>query len=159
LRTSYPSKTANIYGSNEQVEAAIKLWATHLHGVEDEYVIRALREMVDKFSWAPDVAEFKQLCMSYKGSSKTPWAEEVLKFEKPKNSKVSNLEVRAIIDEGSEICKRLKKIYPEKSWMAIAGVFTLLKNKARVYHPGLGDIKLIRELMKYSHQDVIDALG
>jgi hypothetical protein len=141
------------------VEAAVKLWAMHLSGIEDEYVQRAMQSCVDKFAWAPDVAEFKQLCMSYKGSSKTPWSEEVLKFEEPKNHKVTNLHVKTIIDEGAEICKRLKKIYPNKSWMAIASVFTELKKKARAYHPGLDDIKIIRELMKYSDQDVLDALS
>jgi len=141
------------------MEGAINLWARHLHGFEDGFIKRALDECVDKFAWAPDVSEFKQLCMSYKGSSKTPWSEEVLKFEKPKNDKVTNLHVKAIIDEGAEICKKLKKIYPEKTWMAISGVFTQLKQKARVYHPGLDDLKLIRELMKYSHQDVLDALA
>lgn len=131
----------------------------HLYGIEDEYVNRAMEQCVDKFAWFPDVAEFKQLCMSYKGSSKIPWSEDVLKFEKPKNSHVTNAHVRTVIDEGAEICKRLKNIYPDKTWMGIAGLFTELKKKARIYHPGLDDIKLIRELMKYSHQDVIDALG
>lgn len=138
---------------------AAKLWATHLHGIEEEYIKRALREVVDKFAWCPDVAEFKQLCMLYKGSSKIPWSEEVLKFEKPKNAKVTNAHIRTVIDEGAEICKKLKEIYPEKTWMGISGLFTDLKKKARIYHPGLDDIKLIRDLMKYSRQDVIDALG
>lgn len=141
------------------MKAAIKLWATHLRDVEDEFVNRAMEEMVDKFAWAPDVAEFKKLCLSYKGNSKIPWAEDVLKFEKPKNAHVTNAHVRTVIDEGAEICKRLKNIYPDKTWMGIASLFTELKKKARIYHPGLDDIKLIRELMKYSNQDVIDALG
>ncbi len=118
-----------------------------------------MEECVDKFSWCPEVAEFKQLCISYKGSSKTPWAEEVLKFEKPKNAKVTNEHVRTVIDEGSEVCKKLKEIYPEKTWMCIASLFNDLKKKVRSYHPGLDDIRLIRELIKYSHQDVIDALS
>jgi hypothetical protein len=118
-----------------------------------------MEDCVDKFAWCPDVAEFKQLCMSYKGSSKTPWAEEVLKFEKPKNAHVTNAHVRTIIDEGAEICKRLKNIYPDKTWMGVASLFTELKKKARIFHPGLDDLKLIRELIKYSDQDVIDALG
>jgi hypothetical protein len=130
-----------------------------LDGIEDEFVNRAIEDCVNKFAWCPDVAEFKQLCMSYKGSSKIPWAEEVLKFEKPKNAKVTNAHVRTVIDEGAEICKKLKEIYPDKTWMGIAGLFTDLKKKARIYHPGLDDIKLIRELMKYSRQDMIDALG
>lgn len=159
LRTTYPSKTANIYGSPEQIEVAVNLWARHLLGIEDEYVNRAMEECIDKFSWPPDVAEFKQMVMSFKGSSKIPWSEEVLKFEKPKNDKVSNAQVRTIIDEGAEICKRLKNIYPEKTWMQIATLFTLIKKNARIYYPGFDDLKLIRELMKYSHQDVIDALG
>lgn len=159
MKATYPSKTANIYSTTEQVETAVKLWALHLTGIEDDYVNRAMQECVDKFAWAPDVAEFKQLCMSYKGSSKTPWSDEVLKFEEPKKHKVTNLHVKTIIDEGAEICKRLKKIYPDKSWMAISGVFTKLKQKARVYHPGLDDLKLIRELLKYSDQDVLDALA
>jgi hypothetical protein len=141
------------------VSSAINLWSSHLYGIEDEYVNRAMEQCVDKFAWCPDVAEFKQLCMSYKGSSKTPWAEEVLKFEKPKNAHVTNAHVRTVIDEGAEICKKLKEIYPDKTWMGIASLFTELKKKARIYHPGLDDIKLIRELMKYSPQDVIDALG
>lgn len=152
-------KTINLYGSKEQVETAINLWATLLHGIEEDHIKKALKECVDKFSWCPDVAEFKQLCMSYKGSSKIPWAEDVLKFEKPKNARVTNAHVRTVIDEGSEICKRLKEIYTEKTWMGIASVFTEIKKKSRVYHPGLDDIKLIRELMKYSDQDMIDALG
>lgn len=159
LRTTYPSKTANIYGSPEQIEVAVNLWARHLVGIEDEYINRAMEECVDKFAWAPDVAEFKQMVMGFKGSSKTPWSEEVLKFEKPKNDYVSNVQVRTIIDEGAEICKRLKNIYPEKTWMGIAAVFTEFKKKARIYYPGFDDLKLIRELMKYSDQDTIDALG
>lgn len=140
------------------METAIRLWARHLSGIEDEYINRAIDTCVDKFSWAPDVAEFKQLAMSFKGSSKTPWVEEVLKFEEPKNNKVTNLHVKAVIDEGADICKKLKNIYPNKSWMTISGVFTTLKQKARIYHEGLDDLELIRVLAKYSHQDVLDAL-
>lgn len=135
------------------------MWARHLAGIEDEYINRAMEECVDKFAWAPDVAEFKQMVMSFKGSSKTPWSEEVLKFEKPKVEPYNNQQVNTLIVEGAEICKRLKKIYPEKTWMAIAGVFTQLKNKARPFYPGMTDINLIRELFKYSDQDMIDALG
>jgi len=141
------------------MKVAINLWATHLQGIEDEYVNRAMEEVVDKFVWSPDVAEFKKLCMSYKGSSKTPWVEEVLKFEKPKVEPYNNQQVNTLIVEGAEICKRLKNIYPEKTWMAVAGLFTQLKNKARPYYPGMTDINLIRELMKYGDQDMIDALG
>jgi hypothetical protein len=141
------------------MKAAINLWATHLKDIEDEYVQKAMEEVVDKFVWSPDIAEFRKLCLSFKGSSKTPWSEEVLKFEKPKNAKVTNEHVRTVIDEGAEICKRLKDIYPEKTWMGISSVFTEFKKKARIYHPGLDDLKLIRELMKYSRQDTIDALG
>lgn len=159
LKVTYPSKTSNIYGTPEQMTAAINLWAVHLKDIEDEFVDRAIEEVVDKFAWSPDVAEFKKLCMSYKGSSKTPWVEDVLKFKEPKNNKVTNLHVKTIIDEGAEICKRLKNIYPNKSWMSISGVFTTLKQKCRVYHLGLEDIKLIRELLKYSDHDVLDALA
>lgn len=140
------------------MKAAINLWATHLQGIEDEYVNRAMEEVVDNFVWAPDVAEFKKLCMSYKGSSKTPWAEEVLKFKKPKDEPYNNQQINTLIIEGAEICKRLKSIYPEKTWMAIAGVFTQIKNKARPFYPDMSDINLIRELYKYSDQDMIDAL-
>jgi hypothetical protein len=141
------------------MKAAINLWATHLRDIEDEFVNRSMEEVVDKFSWPPDVAEFRKLCMSYKGSSRTPWAEEVLKFEKPKVEPYNNQQVNTLIVEGAEICKRLKNIYPEKTWMAVAGLFTQLKNKARPYYPGMTDINLIRELMKYGDQDMIDALG
>lgn len=159
LRTTYPSKTANIYGSPEQVEIAANLWARHLAGIEDEYINRAMEECVDKFAWAPDVAEFKQMVMGFKGSSKTPWSEEVLKFKRPKDEPYNNQQVNTLIVEGAEICKRLKSIYPEKTWMAIAGLFTQLKNKARPFYPDMSDLKLIRELYKYSDQDMIDALG
>jgi hypothetical protein len=143
----------------DQVDTAARLWAKHLDDIEDEHVNRAMESCVYKFAWAPDVAEFKKLCMAYKGSSRTPWVEEVLKFEKPKVQHYNNQQINTLIVEGAEICKRLKKIYPEKTWMTIASVFTQLKNKARPFYPGMTDINLIRELYKYSDQDMIDALG
>lgn len=140
------------------MRAAIKLWATHLNDIEDEYVNKAMEGCVDKFSWAPDVAEFKKLCLSYKGSTNLPWAADVLKFEKPKRETYSNGQVKTLIDEGAEICNRLKKIYPDQSWMKIAKNFTKLKQVARKYHEGLDDLKLVRALLSYKDQDLIDAL-
>lgn len=117
-----------------------------------------MEECVDKFSWAPDVAEFKQLCMSYKGSSKIPWAEEVLKFEKPRYSSREDVKIKILIDEGAQICKSLKRIKPDLNWWQIAGVFTELKKKARKFYPGMDDVKLILELLKYTDHDLADLL-
>lgn len=139
--------------------SAIKLWAKHLDGIEDEYVNRAMQEMVDKFSWPPDVSDFKQLAMSYKGSNRLPWANEVIKFEKPKNHTRTNQAVERIINEGSIICKRLKEIFPDLTWYKIANKFTELKNKTKVYHAELNDLNLLLALQKYTHQDLADVFS
>lgn len=139
------------------MEIAIKLWARHLQGVEDEYVNRAMETCVDKFAWAPDVAEFKQLAMSLKGSSKTPWVEEVLKFEKPKNEPRSNYEVKQIIDIGADICKKIKETYPELTWMKVSEKFTNLKKITKAFYPNMEDVQFLKEISKYGKNEILEA--
>jgi hypothetical protein len=88
-----------------------------------------------------------------------PWSGEVLKFTKPKNDRYSDGDVKCLIDTGAEVCKAIKRCFPQLTWMQVADKFTKLKNVCRVYHPGLQDIPLIRELLNYTDQDIKDALN
>lgn len=159
MKMTYPSKSANILGSQEQIESTAILWAKHLHNIEDEFIKLALDECVNKFAWMPDIAEFKKLAMSFKGNSRIPWVEDVMKFEKPKYEVKTNPSVERFIEEGSKVCKLIKLAYPQLTWWKIADKFTELKRKLRDSGVGKDNIEICLALQKFSLEDIQEALG
>jgi len=125
-----------------------------LREISDEVIDKAIEECVDKHKWPPEIADFKQLCMSLKGSANIPWFDEVMKA-----ASIPNAKVKVFIDEGADICKRLKNLYPNESWMKIGNRFGVLKARAKVFHSELSDINLLREISKYTDEDISDLLN
>jgi len=105
-----------------------QLWTTTLKEIPDEIIDKALEKCVDTHKWPPEISEFKQICLGLKGSSLIPWFDDVIKLSNQSTVK-TNQSVERIIDEGAKVCKMLKNIYPEMSWMKIAIKFTELKKK------------------------------
>lgn len=127
--------------------------------ISNEIIDNAFEKCVDKFKWPPEISEFKEICMSIKGSQKYPWSEDVMKltFEKPKISS-SNLEVQRIINEGAKICKKLKEIYPELDWYKISDKFTSLKKIGRTYYPNIKEIDMLEKLSNFSILEIKEAV-
>lgn len=141
---------------NEKKEQA-KIWEKELEGIEKKYIDQALEDCTSKYQWPPTLDQFKKLCLSYQGSSRFQWSDEVVK--KTSNKSKNETPVGITIDEGAKVCKKLKKIYPEKNWWQIASVFTNLKMKTRTYYPGMEEVGFLQELNKYSKEDLMESLG
>lgn len=133
---------------------AARVWNTTLKEISNEVIDKALEECVEIHKWPPEIAEFKQLCVSLNVKPNKYWVDSMMKIDNVPNSKV-----KVFIDEGAEICKRLKSLYPDKSWMKIGNIFGSLKNKAKVFYPDLNEINLIREISKYTDEDILDLLN
>lgn len=94
--------------------------------ISDQSCTWAINECINHFGWPPDIAEFKQLAKSKEGSSRYQFSEEVLKF--PETIK-TNGKFENMINEGAIVCKRLKNLYPDKTWLQISALFTQVKKK------------------------------
>lgn len=74
-------------------------------------------------------------------------------------SKLTRADIELIITSGSYICKKLKIIYPQKSWLEISGVFTDVKNKTRNLYPEKNEVEFLRELEKYTVDDLQEVIA
>ena len=63
-----------------------------------------------------------------------------------------------ILAIGSEMCQKMKEIYPEKSWGKIANIFTDFKTKMRKFYADKNEVEMHKEIRNYSAQDIFDAL-
>lgn len=68
------------------------------------------------------------------------------------------------VNLGAPICRRLKDMFfKDESWgrvaMDVAQKFTALKAKTREAYPQLNQQEFLRELQKYSEQDIVDVFG
>lgn len=68
-------------------------------------------------------------------------------------------DVELAISRGATVCKKLKIIYPEKSWMDIAVVFTNVKKKIRILYDGKTEPDFLKELEKFSVSDLQEAIA
>ncbi len=78
----------------------------------------------------------------------------------------NDMEVGALINLGSLICTRIKNLsYPGQPWdmtlsKEIAKKLTLMKQKARIYHPEVREDKLLEILnFRYNNEDLLELLG
>lgn len=159
LRAIYGTKFSKSYPTTHELMLAASLWERQLSEFTNEILERATNECINKFEWPPGIAEFKSLCKSLRGDSKVPWAEDVLKFEKPKRDKRTQSDVQRIIEEGAWFCKKLKILYPEKSWMEIAKVSCKAKNSAKKFYPEFSEINILIELNKYKNLDLLELIS
>jgi len=153
LRGLFSNKSNEKASNSEELKRISIIWESELKDISDNDINRAISECSSKFSWAPNIAEFKNLCLSYKPSSFIPW---VPTENKKKNSYES---INRIINEGAIVCKKLKEIYPDLSWMKIGSIFTKVKNSTKKFHPNCSNLEFLIELSKYNKQDLIDSLN
>lgn len=104
-----------------------------------------------KFQWPPNLKEFYELCKSLDKSDFGPKKNVI-------NSNHQDIKVKRIIDEGAEICKRLKIIFPECSWMKISSLFTRLKKFERLLYKELDDLGLILQLQNRDNDYFVEVL-
>lgn len=131
IKFLYPQKFSVNYKTEEELKIAGAIWTKSLADIYDNTIVRALDECIDKFTWPPEIAEFRQLCKAIQGDSRLQYADKVLSYQREKVTH-SNLNVQRIIDEGAAICKKLKDIYPDLTWFQIADKFSLLKKKQNI---------------------------
>lgn len=65
---------------------------------------------------------------------------------------------------GEPVCEKLKDIfYPDKHWSscvyAVANKFSALKVIARKFYTGKTELEMLRELSRYTKEDIIDSMG
>lgn len=146
-----------MYPSEEAQKVAISLWSKVLKDFDESIINKALDECPRRFTWIPEIAEFFQLCMSFRGSERLQWSEEVMK--KVNNDRPSNRSVTAEINLGAEITKKIKHLYPDKHWFRdIPVMFTRTKKYARKIFPEADDLELLQEIRKFSEEDFRDVL-
>lgn len=137
---------------------ASESWNHALQDVPDDIIKIALERCPEKFQWVPDIHEFKNLCrMIYREKNFDKKTEEFIAARKQPS--INNFSMQRIIDEGAAICKRFKSIFPDKSWIKISGVFTMAKEKARIYHHHLDELNLLLEIQKYTDQDLLELVS
>jgi len=125
---------------------ACNTWTRELEDIVPEVIELALKASLSKFAWMPSLGEFKSLCVSI---SKSPRFENT--YKKSSNDIQShinnqNVNTKRLIEEGATICKRLKKIFPDKHWMRISLMFGQLKNFERKMYRDMDDLKIILQL-------------
>ncbi len=117
---------------------------------------KALQDCPDVFIWPPEVAEFKELCAKHERYRKPDFNPYEKKLEH--KSIYRDLTIQRIIDNGTNICRKLKEIYPELTWMDISNKFTALKKSCRKYYPDSKEDKFLEVLMRYKKEDIVEAL-
>lgn len=148
----YGSKFDRVYKNELDILEAQDKWSKCLKEFGDEVIEKAVTLAPSRFQWPPNLKEFMDLCKSL-GSHE---------FGARKNFSVSSSQdsnVKRIIDEGAVVCNRLKNIYPHKSWMEVAALFTKLKVFSRSIHKGLSDLEIILGLQNVDDDYYRDALG
>ena len=158
FQSFYGNKFISQFPTDEIYETALRVWEIALKDISGEIMNLSLNSLPDRYpSWPPTVGEFKEICTAFKGSERFKmWPMELTMLDS--KSTYSNLNVSRVIDDGAVICKRLKEIYPESSFMSISNLFTRLKNTCKKYYPHLDGSGLIKELSKYSNEDIKEAL-
>lgn len=128
-----------------------------MQGLNQESISKALEVSVDRFSWPPDLSDFKQLASSFEKPKGLPFFEDM--GIEPCKVSINDAQVNLLINEGAKVCKQLKAIFPDKDWMELAGVLTKLKNVSRKYYPGLNDLELLKVFESYKSIDFLEALS
>lgn len=161
LDKRYPYKWNGQFNGNEGLIAETKnLWATELHGILDEHISMAVSQCSDKFlEWPPTVGQFKHLCGTFVSPHRLRDAKEVLKDTAPKTSNDPDIiSATRIINLGAEICKKLKVIYPDKSWYEIGDIFTAVKKKLRPLLDRKTELAFLQDLRMFTVDDLKEAI-
>lgn len=149
----FGNKFSVLARDDRELNEASRIWDWGLKDFEDKTIHMALKQCVNESKYPPTLNEFKQICENLKKRET---------FDNPsnyQNIKAKNdTPIGRIINEGANICSKLKEIYPEKSWFQVAVVFTRLKTKLRPMHTGMEEVGFLSELSKYSKEDLLDAL-
>lgn len=78
---------------------------------------------------------------------------------------MSKNETYLLIEFGAETCLRIKKLlFKNDAWSMkiakqVAQKFSLLKTRAKIFHPDLNNLELNKMLCSYSDEDIRDALA
>jgi hypothetical protein len=76
----------------------------------------------------------------------------------------SDMEIKALVDNGAEIVDRLKKLLlPDTKWnvsicMDLAEKLTSIKHLARTYYPNEEDYAVLGHVMRYNNVDLLEIL-
>lgn len=72
-----------------------------------------------------------------------------------------NTEMRLMQDYGSIICKKLKKIKPDLSWMQISNLLLETKQRARdiIYCKEISQLEILSDIRKYTDDELQELLA
>jgi hypothetical protein len=62
--------------------------------------------------------------------------------------------INALVNEGAEVAKMLKKLNPEMGWYAIAEEMTKLKKGYRAANPGWDELQVILEIKRVVTEEI-----
>lgn len=160
LQTFYSNRFTSTLNSEELYIAALRVWDNALKDVSNDTIKKVLDSLPSKYpSWPPTPGEFYELCVAINGSTRFKFKSDADLLPSEKTShKPSNEVIDRLINEGAEVCKILKEIYPCDSYMDTAVRFTKLKKISRSYYPGLSDIELFKNLMKMTNDEIKETL-
>lgn len=152
FRKIYGNKFDRLYKNEIDILEAQDKWSKCLKEFDDEVIDKAISLSPSRFQWPPNLKEFMDLCKSLDKKD----------FGIKNNYSVSNSQdenVKRIIDEGAVVCKRLKQIYPNKSWMEVASLFSKLKAFQRSLHKDDSTLEIILVLQEVDNDYYKDVLG
>lgn len=160
MQSLYSNKFSTALQNEEIYLASLAVWDTALKDMSNETIKKAIDDLPNRFpSWPPTPGEFKELCVSYEGSKRFKFASDVLVLAHENSSyKSSNELTEKVIHNGSKICKKLKEIYPDDSYMEIAEKFNKLKVIARSYYNELSDVDVFIKLVDMSVLEIKETL-
>lgn len=141
----YPNRF--LYKTSEEISLACGTWARELKEFSTEVLELALNACLSKHHWMPNLGEFKSICSSISKSSLFDNSSKKLSSVNSNLPSNQNLNIKRLIDEGAFICKRLKKIFPDKNWMKIAVMFGQLKDFERKMYKNVDDLNIILQLI------------
>lgn len=123
-----------------------------MSAISKNIIEKALERCIDIFKWPPEIAEFKEFCMSIK---RNHFPDDVV--DAPVRKKLD--QTGKIINEGAKICAKIKEIYPELNWYQIANKFTLLKKKSKTFYPDHSELEIMSKLYSYPNEDIKDMIN
>ena len=117
-------RCSTTWQATDQTKFDAKIWTEELSQFNDNIIKKSLMYCKDNLKWHPNLAEFRQICLREQRNSHGY-------IESPiRATKETDYSVKRIIDEGAQICKKIKQIYPDASWTRISRMFTVLKEKS-----------------------------
>lgn len=153
LQAMYPTKFVSIYKNETDLKVAESLWDRQLHGIDYKFISQALYACPTKFTWVPDVGEFKSLCLSF-----VPAVSKYVEYKSNPRKNTHNIQLE--VEVMSRVAKKIKTIFfKNENWsMKLACEISPLLNEIKIfakkYFFDHTHDEFFREIDKFSDDDI-----